>query len=93
MEINGVEHKTHKEKRWRITYTNKLGIATNTRFTYMQMGFSSEEAANRECTLVIKNHDPERSSNEDYRVDSYIANMLDTPINPFKDDKTEEDEE
>ena len=83
--------KTYKAIRWRITYTNKLGLATGHRFTYMQMGFDTEEKANRELKLIQKKHNPETSSNEDYRVESYTANMLYTPINPFTDEKENDD--
>jgi hypothetical protein len=77
--------KTHPEKRWRITYTNNLGRSFGKRFTYGQISFESEEAANAELKRILKAHNPERSSNEDYKVDSYIGQILDTPIYPFND--------
>jgi len=77
--------KTHKEERWKITYTNNLGLATNYRFVYMQMGFSSKELAEKELRLILKRK-TENSTDHDYRVESYISNTLDIPINPFKED-------
>ena len=54
--------------------------------------FESEEAANRELAAINRGLKP-NSSNEDYRVESYIANILDKTIYPFGDNKNEENEE
>ena len=79
--------------RWIITYTNKLGRHLGTRYHYGPISFTSKESADRECALLIKNHNPERSSNEDYKVEEVIVNALVKPIYPFKDDPEEEEDE
>ena len=76
--------KTYKAQRWRITYTNELGRASNYRFTYMQMGFDSLQSAERELNL-LKQKFPKKCIDEDYRVEEYTANLLYKPIYPFND--------
>ncbi len=76
--------KTYKAERWKITYTNTIGKELNIRFTYGQISFDTKESAERELALILKNK-KENSSNEDYKVESYIANVLIKPIYPFED--------
>lgn len=82
---------TYKATRWRITYTNKMGRKYKMRFTYGPISFDTQADAEREKERMVKNHDPRRSSNEDYQVESYEANVLVKPIYPFAETETEED--
>jgi hypothetical protein len=75
---------THKEKRWRITYTDKLGIAMNRRWTYADISFDTEIQAQNELRRILKQSNP-NSSNQDYRIEPFICDVLDKPIYPYKD--------
>ena len=71
---------TYKATMWKITFTNALGRKYKMRFHYANVIFDTKEAADRECDLLIKHHDPERSTNEDYQVEEFISNLLAKPI-------------
>jgi len=71
---------TFKATRWHITYTNEIGKSYDFRYVYGQISFESKDSADRECARLIKSHNPEKSSNEDYTVEEYIANVLLKPI-------------
>jgi hypothetical protein len=71
---------TYKATRWRITYTNAIGREYNIRYHYADIIFESKASADRECALLIKHHNPERSTNEDYKVEEFVANLLVKPL-------------
>lgn len=76
--------KSYKCKSWRITF---FSASMKQRFTYGQMCFFSEVSANEELIRILRSYDKNKTSNEDYKVESYIANRLINPINPFTDDE------
>lgn len=56
----------------------------NRRWTYADISFDTEIQAQNELRRILKQSNP-NSSNQDYRIEPFICDVLDKPIYPYKD--------